>query len=118
MAKKVTQLQELDKWKVGQKVRVHSFGCMQHDCIKHIERITDGRDGTIYVDGTAYNRRGHQRGQTGWHGSYISVASNEDIQQVRGEICRQKLKKFPWHKLSDDEAINIYKNIKEKVIKD
>lgn len=113
---KAKELQELGEWKVGQKVTVHGGGAWSSLSIKPIDRITDGRKGTIYVDGNAYDLRGHQRGGDVWYCRRIKPVTDTDILFVRGSNAKTRLKKIDWQKIEDEKAIEIEKLLNENGI--
>jgi len=55
------ELQELGGWKIGQECLLGGSS-LNPDSIVKVTRITDGRDGTIYVGDTAFDTHGSQRG--------------------------------------------------------
>ena len=108
------ELKELGKWEVGQAVVIEGFrGSLRIRCI---ERITDGRGGTIYVDGVSFRQSGSQRGGDGWHFLHIKIATNEDRIKIKGMNSRQKLCQYKWQTLELEKAIEIEKLLEENGI--
>ena len=98
-------------WTVGQKI-VESIG--ENKSIKAISRITDGRGGTIYVSGTAYDASGRQRGGDIWYGSHISPATDADYKELAGSVSKARLSRFRWGNLPDEVAVDAIKLLSEK----
>lgn len=81
---KAKELQELEQWKVGAKVVVKFPN--GSESISTIERITDGRGGTIYLPlpfTTSFNIYGNERTSNSWHFYFIQPATEKDINRVR-----------------------------------
>jgi len=108
------ELQELEQWKVGQKVIVHgnSNGCFR-DSIATITRITDGRGGTIYTDDYAFDLRGCERSSDTWHSKFIEPATEEDRMRIKGEVSKSWLVGYRWPNLTGEQAIKIEALLKE-----
>jgi len=103
---KAKELQELGDFKVGQQVYCVSRASTAN--ISVIDRITDGRNGTIYVNGISYDAKGHQRGDI-WSTGTITPATEEHRRSMIAKRARYRLAKYEWQKLSDDDAILIEK---------
>ena len=109
---KTKKLQELGQWKVGQPVLIQG---RMIEAIRPIERITDGREGTIYVCGDSYDIHGRQRGgDIYWSYKNISIATQEDLDRIRGKNAQNQLKRFQWSNLKPEDAIKIRDELKEK----
>ena len=98
------ELTELGNWKLGQKVLVsNNYG----DSIIAIDRITNGRNGTIYIKDLSFDISGHQRGGGTWNSYIIKPATEEDIIRIKGRNSISRLSKINWSKLSPAKAIEI-----------
>lgn len=108
---KSIELQELDKWKVGQEVIV-SRGSYNERLAK-ITRITSGRDGTVFVSDIAFDLLGHERGNRDnvWSRAYMYPATSEDIEKIAVKNRRAKVCSYHWDNLSDDQITYIFKLI-------
>ena len=106
------QLQELGEWKVGQEVIIIGGEFIETKTIANIEKITDGWGGTLYLKGFKYDSRGLQRSD-GYHRQHLVPATEELKKEIRGTKARWILEKFKWHDLKPDEAMRIYKVLKE-----
>jgi len=98
------QLQELGKWKVGEKVVVSGGGWGNPDHIATIDKITSGHGGTIFVDGSRYTEGGWMRGGDGYNRTHITPATPELMAEVWGKNARSKLANYKWEKLEPAEA--------------
>lgn len=91
------------------------------DYITKITRITDGRGGTIYVGEAprekVFDIRGHQRGETGFSGSYIRIATLEDSKKLALDIRKRKLESFNFHGLTPEQCSEIVLFMRSKSIK-
>jgi hypothetical protein len=103
-AKKAKELQELGKWKVGQKVTLRGNNSLS---IKPITKITDGRGGTIYAGDYKFDERGRERTSDSWHFRTITLTTDEDRLEIAGKNARNKLYQVEWQKLDYREAIAI-----------
>ena len=106
---KAKELQELGDFKVGQQVYCES---RLNTSISTIDRITDGRNGTIYVNGTSYDSKGYQRGDI-WATGTITPATEEHKRSMIAKRARYRLARYEWQKLSDDNAIAIEKLLRD-----
>lgn len=113
---KTKELQELGKWKVGQKVTVESGGAMTYISIRPIDRITDGRGGTVYADGTAYDLHGRQRGRDGYSSARITPTTDEDRIKIAGNNSKYRMGKVNWKEISHEKAIEIEKLLNDNGI--
>lgn len=109
---KTKELDKLDKWEKGQTVIRFSSGLGACDSIVKIDKITDGRGGTIYVGTEKYDSNGWARGDFGYHRPHIKIATEEDIARVRGQNASRRLARFDWTKLEPAEAYRIYELLK------
>lgn len=81
-------------WTTGQQIIV--YGGMGYRKITKIDRITDGRDGTIYVGKDAFDKHGSMRGGDIWNRSHIVPATEKEIQEIRDLQAIRKLESFNW----------------------
>jgi hypothetical protein len=111
---KAKELQELGNWKVGQKVCVSKNG---YDSILvcQIERITDGRGGTVYANDLNFDIKGRERGE-GYHKARIRPATEEDIIRIRGKNALRRIISYGWSELDPAKAIEIEKLLNENGI--
>ncbi len=100
-----TSDKEKQFWSVGQKVIL--CGSMGYRSVKTIDRITDGRGGTIYVGKDSFDKSGSLRGGDTWNRTHIEPATEVEIQKIRASIIKKKLKDFDWRTVSDDDATKI-----------
>jgi hypothetical protein len=112
-AKKAKELQELGKWKVGQKVTLRGNNSLS---IKPITKITDGRGGTIYAGDYKFDERGRERTSDSWHFRTITPATHEDQIELSGKIARNRLYKVEWLELDYEKAIKVEKFLNENGI--
>jgi len=110
---KAKELQELGDWKVGQEVYLDQTNGFK--AIKRIERITDGRNGTIYVYGYSFDKQGHQRGDS-WNRLHIVPVTDKHRLSIKGANARRRLTNVEWFKLSNEEAIQIENLLNENGI--
>jgi len=101
-------------WTVGQTVIVRNHGSLSDQRVTTITRITSGRGGTIYVGDLAYDSRGHQRGSDTWGGSSLYPATPEAVKEIKSAKARKLLAGFPWSKLSDDDILKLWEEVKAK----
>lgn len=107
---KAKELQELGQWKVGQQVYIEGSSLR---CIKTISRITDGRDGTIYVNDKggigaySFDIHGWERGGNEWRRVHIVPATEEHKKMLKAMWARTRLQAIKWSELSDDKALEI-----------
>ncbi len=94
-------------WVVGQQVIVYGGGAMRWKQVRKIDRITDGRGGTIYVGRESYDSSGHQRGGDVWSRQHIQIATEKLLLEVRSEYAKMKLRKFDWDSLPDWAALKV-----------
>lgn len=94
-------------WTVGQQVIVYGGGAMQWKQVRKIDRITDGRGGTIYVGKEAYDSGGMMRGGDTWSRQHIAPATEKLLLEVRSEYAKMKLGKFDWNSLPDWAALRV-----------
>ena len=102
-----TGFMEKTTWTVGQQVVVYGGGAMQWKQIRKIDRITDGRGGTIYVGKEAYDSGGSRRGGDSLFRSHIAPATEKLLLEVRSEYAKMKLSKFNWNSLPDWAALKV-----------
>jgi hypothetical protein len=116
-AKELDRLEVNDNltWEVGQRVVVDR---RMNESIRTVTRITDGRDGTVYVkegkSETAFDRFGNQRGADTWSRARMEPATESDVKRVKGKIARNQLSRFEWHELDPDKALEIRDLLREK----
>ena len=96
---------EKEFWSVGQKVIFR--GAMGAVSVKTIDRITDGRGGTIYIGKDAFDATGSLRGGGTWSQTHIEPATEVEILKIRASIIKRKLKDFDWRTISDEDASTI-----------
>lgn len=123
MANELQQLAKKDGsllWVVGGKVLVETGGGNRY--IETIGRITDGRDGTIYLvprkplaEGEkqeSYDVGGYLRGGSMWNRCRCTPITPEQEIAFRHEFkvtaFRRRLAKADWTKVPDDEVEKIY----------
>lgn len=107
---KTIELQELDKWKVGQAVVVYRG--RNDEYLSKVTRITNGRNGTIYVNDLSFDLQGWERGnQDHWNRTSISPATGEDIARIIAANRRTKVCTYRWRDLSDDQITSVFKLI-------
>jgi hypothetical protein len=113
---KAKELQELDDWKVGQEVYIEkdTFGMIRRIC--KINRITDGRNGTIYASDFSFDKHGEERGSS-YHRAKMTPATDQHRLRIRGANARRRLQNVEWNTLSDEEAIRIEKLLNENGVK-
>ena len=107
------QLTELGQWKLGQKVLISNT---ETESITSITKITDGRDGTIYVSDKKFNVNGKQRHAEVWHKFYIEVAKEEDYIRIKGKNARYRLSKVKWLDLEPTKALEVQKLLNDNGI--
>ena len=110
---KTKNLQSLGDFIVGEKVLVKN---RSDKYILPIERITDGRGGTIYVGGLSFDAQGRQRGDV-WQTAYISIPTKQDYVNVKGRNAIIRLRKVEWSSLTPEKAIEIEKLLNDNDIK-
>lgn len=116
-AKELDRLEVNDEltWEVGQKVVVDR---RMIESIRTISRITDGRDGTIYVkegnSETAFDRFGNQRGADTWSRARMDPATESDVKRVKGKVARHQLARFDWVNMDPNKAMEIRDLLREK----
>jgi hypothetical protein len=99
------EIQEIGQWKVGMLVIDNgNAGCPER--IMKIDRITDGRNGTIHIGNTAFDINGRQRGGDAWS-MHISPATDEDIHRVKGSVAKRRLGSFNWDSITGDQALQL-----------
>ena len=111
---KAKEHQKLGEWEVGQEVVVRARGMMAKDHIALIERITEGRGGTVYVQGQGYDQNGWQRGGDAWGRLHIHSVTQEDRIKIAGEKAKLRLQYFKWNDIDDKKAVEIRTILKEK----
>ena len=114
------ELQELGQWKVGQEVLWEAGGASLGKSIEVIERITDGRGGSIYLkdnSGSGYDSNGFSRNGGAFHRAYITPMTPELKAQITVESRRQKLSRFDWKNLPDEQINQVITFMREKGIK-
>jgi hypothetical protein len=110
MAKELT---ELGEWKVGQEVILNwKWG----NSILPIERITDGRGGTIYVKGKSFDVSGNERTSDIWNDTRIVIATDDDKKRIAMQIRKHKLTEFDFQNLTLEQASEIVAFMREKGI--
>lgn len=104
------ELQELGQWKVGVSVliRQNAIGGDQESIVR-LEKITDGRGGTIFADGKMFDLSGCQRGGDRWYSAHASIATEADAIRIRGKNARYRLSIFNWKNLDPVKATEIEK---------
>jgi hypothetical protein len=108
---KTIELQELNKWKVGQTVVVYRPGNSNEELNK-VTRITNGRNGTIYIKDMAFDLVGRERGnQDIWHRKSINPATAGDIARIKTANRRSVVCAYQWKDLRDDQIISVFKLI-------
>jgi hypothetical protein len=113
---KTKNLEELGQWKVGQKVYIDKTSSFHgYEAVSPIERITDGRGGSIYVKDMNFDKNGKERGE-GYHKATIRPATEEDIIRIRGNNARSRIKHYDWSELDPAKAIEIEKLLNENGI--
>lgn len=121
---KTKELQELGKWKVGQKVLITgSGGSGGYEAVRPITRITDGRGGTIYVDikpqiahsityvphELSFDEHGSERGGDTWSRKHIDIATEADTIRIKGKNAMKRLACVEWQNLTPEKALEIEK---------
>jgi hypothetical protein len=110
---KAKELTELGPWKVGQEVALSYPSPQNRDAIKSIERITDGRNGTIYVDNMAFDVHGRERTSNQWTFHSISVLTPEVKENIIKTNRKNKLVQFKFSSLTIDQASNLVLKMRE-----
>lgn len=105
---------EIPNWSVGQKVIVRGFNTER---IATITRITDGRNGTVYVGDAKYDSCGHERGgnqgrYSSFQKTWIKVPTVEEIQKVNIKIIRSRIMGMSMKDIPDDKILKIWEIIK------
>ena len=102
------QLLELGQWKVGTKVCIFSDKGMGGErlSIRVIEKITDGWGGTVFVNGTKFDKDGMERTNS-YRSDKIVIATDEHSLNIKGYNARHRLKNFKWDELSNPRVIEI-----------
>lgn len=105
---KAKELTELGQWKVGQKVNLtNRYGT---DRIITIQRITDGRGGTLYTEKMSFDKDGRERGVTdSWAFTRIKPAEEADYIRILGNNAKMRLSKIKWDDLEPAKALMIEK---------
>jgi hypothetical protein len=109
---KAKELTELGQWKVGQEVSLHG----DHYRSTHlIERITDGRGGTIYLDNTfsTFDANGRIRSSSSWDTQRIEPMTPEIKEGIIKANRRNKLKNFDFASLTFDQASDLVLKMRE-----
>ena len=103
---KAKKLEKLGDWKVGQEVYIEkdTFGMIRRIC--KIDRITDGRNGTIYASDFSFDKHGDERG-SGYHRAKMTPATDQHRLSIRGANARRRLQNIEWHKLEPAIACEI-----------
>lgn len=117
---KTKNLDELGQWKVG--MEVYHDSNLRGFVVGKIVRITDGRDGTIYVTfgsdtETPYDKNGNERGAGTWSKTYIYPLTVEKKNEIILYNRKEKLKSFKWNDLTVEQASEIVVFMREKGIK-
>lgn len=107
---KTKELTELGQWKVGQEVVVHG---KHYRSSAVIDRITDGRKGTLYIGKNAYDVGGHSRGTDIWNGSHIEPMTPKIKESIIKRNRANRLNNFNFGSLTIDQLSDIYLKIKE-----
>lgn len=115
MTKIAKELQEIGEWKVGQKVLVVG-GRINREGIYPIERITDGRGGTIYVGNTSFNATSGRQIGGDTCAFYMRAATEEDYLRIRGKNAAYRLSQIQWSKLDPAKVIEIEKLLNDNGI--
>jgi len=111
------ELTELGQWKVGQKLYIKGSGTTTgYEAILPIDRITDGRGGTIYVGSRLFDINGHQRGSDVWGKVNIREATEADYISIRGKNAKSRISNVNWLKLDAAKAIEIEKLLNDNGI--
>ena len=110
---KAKELTELGQWKVGQEVVLSYPAPQDRETIKTIERITDGRNGTIYVDNMAFDLHGRQRNSNSWTFFSISVVTPDIKEGIIKKNRRIKLRQFDFKSLTFDQASDLVLKMRE-----
>jgi hypothetical protein len=63
-----------------------------------------------------FDRGGTQRGNDIWHRSYMSIATEADIIDIRGKNSRHRISKVKWLELDPAKAIEIEKLLNDNGI--
>ena len=113
---KTKELNELGDWKVGQEVCIEKGGLGGFRRICKIERITNGRKGTVYANDRNFDIHGNERG-TGYHQANMTPATDKDRMDIKGANARRRLKNVEWNKLGPLTAIKIENLLNENGIK-
>ena len=108
------ELTELGEFKVGDKVCIE--GDLGRKCISTITKISDGRGGTIYASEMLFDKNGSQRGADTWHKSYMRVATEADVIDIRGKNARNRISKYKWLDLDPAKALEIEKLLNDNGI--
>jgi hypothetical protein len=110
----MAQLQELNGFKVGQKVVVkqNNYGQIAKS-VKTIKKITDGHGGTIFVDGMRFNKDGMQRGD-GLHKAMITPATEKDFITIKHLRNRSILSTVKFGGMPLELATETMEFLKEK----
>lgn len=82
--------------------------------ITKIDRITDGRGGTIYVGKEAFDKYGRLRGGDTWSRTSLEPATEELIREIKADFCKRRLNEFDWLSLPDWLAINLVETLTAK----
>lgn len=116
---KANELQELGIFKVGMEVYLNG---RNYKGIKEVLRITDGRNGTIYVgrkgasDEFVFDHHGVQRATDTWNKIHIYPATDEHRKSLKISIAKNRLAGMNWFELDDDVAIELYEIIKARKV--
>jgi hypothetical protein len=107
---KAKELTELGEWKVGQEVCIHGKHSRSSAVI---DRITDGRGGTIYADKGAYDTFGNSRGTDIWNGSQMELMTPALKESMQKTNRRNKLCNFRFSSLTLDQASDLVLKMRE-----
>lgn len=120
------ELQELGEWKVGMEALMeHGGSSLSPDEIVVVSRITDGRNGTIYIKSRnpavtteyAFDTHGNQRGGGAWSSAYIKPLTEEMRTKLQQQNRRSKLVHFKWKELPFEQSDKIVAFMRENGIK-
>jgi hypothetical protein len=97
-------------WFDGQQVFVLSPSGRR---LKNIDRITDGRGGTIYVEKDAFDKNGNLRGGGTWCQTRLEAVNEENLRQFRETVARNNLVYFKWNTIPGWMAIDLIEYMKK-----
>jgi len=110
---KTKELTELAQWKVGEEVVLTYPAPQDRQSIRTIDKITDGRGGTIYVHDMAFDIHGRQRGNN--QGSFFLIApmTPDTKEGILKKNRRIKLTQFNFNSLTFDQASDLVFKMRE-----